>query len=337
MVQKDSRSSLQPRTGKKSNSLLFITITVLAILSIGFYYYLQKRPATSLVKSTGVADEQLLPQKDWPTQDRSMQDQQGQMVQEAAQPTQDLPTSADEDQINSQAAGAASTSTGLAAENSLLVRNDTESATPEQNQQLVDTINAFYARLDQQPYIQDLELKEPSKVYFSSLIQKLADHPPTVIRETDNLYTLLNNTAHLYRILGKKNLTVSKKILAAESGSIEQLARAFYALTAHPEYLKKEYALAIPAQVMTDYAVFFLNTMGGRLYLFRRDSTTRMVISYYAIMTLDRANIAGNSGHGVDLRPAIFALIEEMENGGKRLQFKAQYLDALYDLQEKYN
>ncbi len=337
MAQPDNRNSLQPRARKRSNSLLFITITVLAILSIGLYYYLQKRPETSLVKSTGVADVQLSPQKDWPAQDR-MQNQEGmQKDQDAAQPPQALPSSANEGQIDNQTAGSADTATGLQEEISHVGRNDTESATPEQNQQQVDIINTFYSRLDQQPYIQDLDLKEPSKVYFSSLLQKLADHPPTVIRETDNLYTLLKNTAHFYRILGKKNLTVSKKILAAESGSFELLARAFYALSAHPEYLKKEYGLSIPSQVMTDYAAFFLNTMGGRLYLFRRDSTTRIVITYYAIMTLDRANIAGNSGHGVDLRPSIFALIEEMENGGKRLQFKAQYLDALYDLQEKYN
>ena len=111
----------------------------------------------------------------------------------------------------------------------------------------------------------------------------------------------------------------------------------FYGLASQPEYLKKEYSLSVPPKVLTDYAAFFLNTMGGRLYLFRRDSTSRMVVSYYAIMTIDRANTQGNGRYGIDLRPAIHSLVEEMENGGKRLQFKEQYLDALYDLEEKYN
>lgn len=337
MVQPTNRNSLQPRAKKRSNNLLVIALAVLVILSVGLYYYLQKGPTISLLKPTGVGEVQLAPQKDWPVQDRMQKQENVREVQDAGQPTQDSPLSANEGQVNIQAAEKADTLTGLPKENFQLGRNNGEATTPEQNQQQVDTMNAFYSRLDQQPYIQDLDLKEPSKVYFSRLLQKLADHPPTVIRETDNLYTLLKNTAHFYRILGKKNLAVIKKILATESSSFEQNARAFYVLTAHPEYLQKEYALSIPSPVMTDYATFFLNTMGGRLYLFRRDSTTRMVITYYAIMTLDRANIAGNSGHGVDLRPAVPALIEEMENGGKRLQFRAQYLDALYDLQEKYN
>ena len=77
--------------------------------------------------------------------------------------------------------------------------------------------------------------------------------------------------------------------------------------------------------------------MGGRLYLFRRDSTSRMVVNYYAIISIDRANIEGYGGHGIDLKPSILSLIEEIENGGGRLQLKEKYLDTLYDLQEKYN
>ncbi len=82
---------------------------------------------------------------------------------------------------------------------------------------------------------------------------------------------------------------------------------------------------------------FSLTPWAGRLYLFRRDSTSRMLVSYYSIMVIDRANQKGNGGHGIDLRPAITSLIEEIENGGKRLQLQEEYLDSLYDLQEKYN
>ena len=303
----------------------------------GLYYQLQKGPTISLVKSTGVG-EQLSPQKEWSTSDRG-QDQDGiRKDQGAAQSTQGPPSGAEEDMTNDQAETADALS-GQQADNSHLHLNNTEinADTLEQGRPQIDQMNVFYSHLDQQPYMHNLGLNEPSKVYFSKLLQKLADHPPTVIRETDNLYTLLQNTAHFFRILGKKNIIILKKIMATESSSLEQTAQAFYKLTAHPEYLKKEYALVLRPQVMSDYAVFFLNTMGGRLYLFRRNSTTRMVVTFYAIMTLDRANIAGNSGYGFDLRPAILALIEEMENGGRRLQLKEQYLDALYDLQEKYN
>ncbi len=61
-----------------------------------------------------------------------------------------------------------------------------------------------------------------------------------------------------------------------------------------------------------------------------------MVVTYYAISILDKANDRHDSPHGTDIRPAINALIDEMENGGNSLKFRKQYLDKLYLLQKKY-
>ncbi len=180
-------------------------------------------------------------------------------------------------------------------------------------------------------------LSKPSKVHFSELLQKLMDNPPTVSRETDDLFTLLKNTAHFFRVLGKDNIFILKGILDREKPYVESVLMAFYSLIDYPQRLKEEYQLSMPFTSIYDYAGFFLNTMGGRLYLFRRDSTSRMAVSYYAILTIDKANNEGNSSHGIDLVPAIDFLIEEMETGGKKLTMREGYLDALYDLKEKYN
>lgn len=204
-------------------------------------------------------------------------------------------------------------------------------------QHLITELNAFYTHLDQQAYMRDFGLKEPSKVHFSRLLQKLVDNPPVVIRETDDLLTLLKNTAHFYRILDKENITILKGILDRDRKSFEHILKTFYTLTYYPEYLQKEYSLTLPLDALHDYAAFFLNTIGGRLYLFRRDSASRMTVSYYAILVIDRANQEGNNPHGIDLRPAIDSLIEEIENTGKNLKFRNEYLDHLYDLKEQYN
>lgn len=204
-------------------------------------------------------------------------------------------------------------------------------------QHLIEELNTFYSHLDQQSYMQAFGLKEPSKVHFSRLLQKLIDNPPVVTRETDDLLTLLKNTAHFFRILDQENITILKGILDREKKSFEQILKTFYTLSYYPEVLEKEYALNIQPDALHDYAGFFLNTIGGRLYLFRRDSASRMTISYYAILVIDRANSEGSSRHGIDLRPAIDSLIEEIENTGKNLKFKEDYLDTLYDLKEKYN
>jgi len=201
---------------------------------------------------------------------------------------------------------------------------------------LVAQLNGFYKHLDKQQYMQQFNLPEPSKVYFSKLIQKLLDNPPVVNRETDDLFTLLKNTAHFFRILGKDNIMVLKGILDREKKSFETILQSFYELTDNPEILKREYGIIIPDGALHDYAAFFLNTMGGRLYLFRRDSLSRLAVSYYSILVVDKAITDGNGRHGIDLHPAIDSLIDELENGGDRLQLKDIYLNKLYDLQQKY-
>ncbi|PHR28297.1 MAG: hypothetical protein COA36_06910 [Desulfotalea sp.] len=202
---------------------------------------------------------------------------------------------------------------------------------------LITTLNSFYSHLDSQQYMQDFKLSESSKVHFSKLIQKLIDNPPVVTRETDDLFTLLKNTAHFFRVIGKDNILIIKGILDREKGSFETILQTFYNLTDNPEYLKEAYSVSLDPSAIYDYAGFFLNTMGGRLYLFRRDSKSRMVVSYYAILIIDRANRAGHSPHGIDIRPAVDSLIEEIENGGNNLKLREAYLDSLYDLKEKYN
>ncbi len=206
----------------------------------------------------------------------------------------------------------------------------------DQYQALVDNLKAFYSHLDKQPYMQDFHLKNPSKEHFSKLLQTLIDNPPAITRETDDYFTLLKNTAHFFRILGKDNIVILKGILDREKDSFESILKTFYTLTEHPDYLKNEFSLIIPKDKLYDYAGFFLNTIGGRLYLFRRDSVSRMTISYYAVLIVDKANRQGRSRLGIDLRPAIDSLIEEIENAGNNLKLKEEYLDTLYDLKEYY-
>ncbi len=223
------------------------------------------------------------------------------------------------------------------AETTIATKNPRQQIKSDANQQLVDDLNAFYAHLDQQPYMQNFQLKETSKNHFSKLLQVLIDNPPTITRETDDYFTLLKNTAHFFRVLGKDNILVLKGILDREKDSFERILKTFYALTDHPVYLKEEFSLSIPPDNLYDYAGFFLNTIGGRLYLFRRDSASRMTISYYSVMIIDKANKKGNSRLGIDLRPAIDLLIEEIENTGTKLKFREEYLDTLYDLKENYS
>ena len=199
------------------------------------------------------------------------------------------------------------------------------------------TISNFYRHLDTQEYLKPYQLDAPSEKYFSALLQKVVDNPPIVSGETDDLFSILQNTAHFFRIVGKKNIYTLKAILDREKDSFENVLAEFYKMTSKPEKLKERYGLTIPDNALYDYAGFFLNTMGGRLYLFRRDSISRMAVSYYSILIVDEANNNGTNKHGIDIAPAIDLLISDLENSGSQLRMKDDYLNTLYDLQEKYH
>jgi hypothetical protein len=168
------------------------------------------------------------------------------------------------------------------------------------------------------------------------MIQKLIDNPPIVSGETDDLFTILQNTAHFFRILGKKNILLLKGILDRERDTFEQVLADFYLLTEQPDCLQERFNLRIGQQEMYSYAGFFLNTMGGRLYLFRRDSMSRMVVSYYAILIVEQANREGRNTYGIEIKDAIDNLIIEIESSRIKLKMRYEYLDTLYDLKVKY-
>ena len=337
MEDQNDKTPPRSRVKKRSNISIYVAIAAGVTIGILFYLFMQNSPSTLHIappdNSTGVSvgsSKVIDPSTDTIDQEEEVLASPDVVITNDKRPNDINNSHSQERGLNAD-----SLTSGTTENTSNLIQQNLFSESDPQN--LIDEINSFYTHLDQQPYIHSFGLKETSKVHFSKLLQKLVDHPPVVTRETDDLYTLLKNTAHFFRIIGKENINIIKGILGNEQNSFEHILEIFYKLTYHPDYLKKEYSLSIPPDALTDYAAFFLNTMGGRLYLFRRDSTSRMVVNYYAIISIDRANIEGNGGHGIDLKPSILSLIEEIENGGGRLQLKEKYLDTLYDLQEKYS
>jgi len=327
-------SKPRSRVKQKSNTFLYIGCGLVTFFVILFYFYTQQKNN----HSDSISQESLSGFKKIESVKLS-----GLSNDSGVMPSQSENSGG---KANDQSASVSSPS-----ENQLSINSDIDKSVdehlftdPENNppfsktdsDNLIQTLNDFYEHLDQQSYMKDFNLKEPSRIHFSNLLQKLIDTPPVVANETDDLYTLLKNTAHFFRILGKENILILKGILDREKASFENILKTFYRLTAYPEASAQEYSLILPKNALYDYAGFFLNTMGGRLYLFRRDSISRMAVSYYSILLIDNANDEGYNRYGVDIRPTIDSLIDEIEGTGNRLLLREEYLDTLYDLKEKY-
>lgn len=199
----------------------------------------------------------------------------------------------------------------------------------------VDELNAFFIYLDKQKYIQALELPENTKNTFSTLVQKLIVNPPVITGEADDLYTLLKNTAHFFRVIGGKNIQFLKAIVTNEPDKLENLATHFFVVLNTPEALQENFNITLSETALYDYSCFLLNTMGGRLYMFRRDIELRMLVNYYSLLFADLAEKKGLNSHGINLKPFITGLIDEMEKHGQDLSMRDQYLEKLYTLEQQ--
>jgi len=208
--------------------------------------------------------------------------------------------------------------------------------TPQQKcDQLSEQLLSFFNLLDSEPYIKDFKLNQPILQYFNKLTTKLLANPPVVTRESDDLYTILTNMAHFFRIIGPRNILLLKGILDRERDKIEDVAAELYQWTIVGQCSNDTFQMNAPLDQVYEYAGFFLNTMGGRSYLFRRDSRSRLLVNYYAILIVDLANKKNMNRYGLDIREIIPRLIGEIE-ATNQLIYKEDYIDWLLELQEKY-
>ncbi len=189
-----------------------------------------------------------------------------------------------------------------------------------------EVINLF-DYLDQKNYIKAYGLKEGTYKHFLKLTEKLSANPPTVSGETRDIYILTHNIAHFYRVIGEKNISLTKDILSNEKEKIERTMELLYDwIIQEAENEKKE--IKIKTKDLYEYAAFFLNTMGGRAYLSRRNSRTRTLVTYYSVLILNKANEKKLNRHGVDIRPHLTLLLEDI-NDQKNLSRKTEYLKKL--------
>ena len=196
-------------------------------------------------------------------------------------------------------------------------------------------VNSFYSYLDQQQYVKSYKFFNGTKEQFQQIFKMLAKKPPIVTRETDSINDVLNNVFYFYRVLGKERITLVKDILENESDIIEPLMHTFYFwFTSSDE--KSILELTRPSiEQLYLYACFFLETLGGRSYVLRRDSKVRILTLYYCVLIIDQANIEGVNSNGIDIRPPLRLISEDITHQ-KSLNYKNQYFIKLEMLRKKY-
>lgn len=194
---------------------------------------------------------------------------------------------------------------------------------------------ALFAHIDKQGYLTQGGFPDQFEPFLQESMQLLAAKPPVLVAEMDDLFLLAKNVSHLYRVLGLKRIKALKMILEQENDILEPSMAVLFGW--FDTCRKSE---APPAEIpqlktMYAYAGFFLNTLGGRSYLLRRNSKIRMLVNYYSVLILDLANDETLNHVGIDIRSYIDYIAAEMASQ-KGLLYRDRYLARLDSLKEKY-
>jgi hypothetical protein len=193
----------------------------------------------------------------------------------------------------------------------------------------------FFDYLNHQPYVQTLHLDQSTLMCFQNILNRLKANPPLPAGERVDPVTMLKNMYHLYRVLGFGYIRLIKDVLQHEHDTLELNLDIFYKWLMSGTRCPQSGLERPPFEITYLYAGYFLNTVGGRAYLFRRTPTVRLLASYYAILIVHHAEKEGKNTYGIDLLPYITILKEEMNNYSD-LEFQMNYVNRLTELERYY-
>jgi len=193
----------------------------------------------------------------------------------------------------------------------------------------------FFAYLNTKKYIERLDLKTNTYAYFKKIIQTLAARPPVPAGEGFAPTVMVKNVFFFSRALDRKNLRLFKEVAINERDTLEINLEMFYRWVMLGKLCPDPGQLRLPFDVMYRYAGFFLNTTGGRAYLFRRSVTLRLLLTYYSVLVVYQADRLGKNSYGIDISPYIQPLRNEIRHYPS-FEFQNQYVSTLTRIEDYY-
>jgi hypothetical protein len=202
-------------------------------------------------------------------------------------------------------------------------------------QKMEKDLQEFFTYLDTKDYIRELRIGEGTFNHFIKIIRALSLDPPIPAGEGLNYDMIINNIYHFYRALELKDLTLIKLILKNEADTMEINFALFYKWLMSSDECGQKEGIPPTLDTLYRYAGFLVNSIGGRAYLFRRETRLRLLLYYYGLLIIHEADKKKMNNFGVDITPFLEPLAEEIENY-QFLYFRKEYAGRLINLKDYY-
>lgn len=196
-------------------------------------------------------------------------------------------------------------------------------------------ISDFFQYLDKKSYVLRMDPDADTLSRFTDMIKRLSLQPPVPAGERIDPRILIENIYHFYHALNLEDIHFIKEVLGNESDTIELNLHMFYGWLKAREKCP-DMAVPLPSKkTLYLYAGFFINTTGGRAYLFRRSPGIRLLTTYYCLCIVHDADKAGFNTYGIDMAPYISSLRDEIIRYPD-LQFQKDYISNLNEMARYY-
>ena len=201
--------------------------------------------------------------------------------------------------------------------------------------QIADDLAEYFRYLDGRDYLMDLLSKPDTAARFRKILKQLADSPPVPAGEGNHTEHMMRNITHFFHVMEKEDILFVKTILSHERETLETDLKLFFKWFSLVDRCPDADPLRPSRPVLYRYAGFFLNTIGGRSYLFRRTQRIRLLVSYYCLLILHDADKSGENSYGLDIFPYIQPLRNEIVDY-PNFQFQTQYIERLRAIEIYY-
>lgn len=196
-------------------------------------------------------------------------------------------------------------------------------------------VQEFFKVLDKKPYIHPITSGVDTYDLFKRIVKRLATIPPVPAGEGTAPSVMAKNIFHFFRVLDRKDIRLIREILTRESDTLELNLDLFYQWLMLGDQCPDPENIRPPLEISYLYAGFFLNTIGGRAYLFRRPTRLRILVSYYSLLIVHEADKKGENRYGIDIFPLIVPVREELRLL-PNLLLKKEYIRRLNTLEAYY-
>ncbi len=196
-------------------------------------------------------------------------------------------------------------------------------------------VRDFFRYLDRQDYVKEQTGESDAWTLFTRILAKLSSRPPIPAGEGMDPAVMSANIYHLFRVLADRDIHLAREVLRHEAGSLELNMDLLYGWLTSGDRCPDPEGLRPSDDVLYRYAGFFMNTIGGRAYLYRRAARVRLLVSYYALLILHRADLAGRNTYGIDVYPLVRQVREEMSLQHD-FHFHGAYLEGLTAMEAHY-